>query len=262
MNCNHTNPRRSLSRLVLIRVLAVCLFAAGTQLVSQVPDVAKLRKEAKEGVAEAQYLLANTLLSGDGVPIDSKQGVEWLRKAADQDHPAAQLSLARMYLDGRERNIPKDPKQGLELMRKSADHGWAPAEYSLGLLYQNGNGEAGISRNPHQAATWFRKAARQPGTGKSAAALEEMLQEKLISKQEANWRAPEPTIEAGKGKAAPFTLAEVETGLKGSITNKRMGTLVQKFGVDFKVNATIQKRLADDGADADLLQTISSSKRS
>jgi hypothetical protein len=32
--------------------------------------------------------------------------------------------------------------------------------------------------------------------------------------------------------------------------------------VDFKVNAAIQKRLADDGADADLLQTISASKRS
>ncbi len=41
-----------------------------------------------------------------------------------------------------------------------------------------------------------------------------------------------------------------------------MAALIQKFGVDFKVNSAIQKRLADDGADADLLQAISSSKRS
>jgi hypothetical protein len=40
-----------------------------------------------------------------------------------------------------------------------------------------------------------------------------------------------------------------------------MATLVQKFGVDFKLTAVARKRLADEGADDNLLQTISASKR-
>jgi len=248
-------------RAVLVPIALVCVIAAGTYLAAQAPDIARLRKQAKEGDGEAQYLLANALLSGNGVSRDSKQGVEWLRKAANQDHPAAQLALSHLYLTG-EQNIPKDPKQELDWLRKSADHGWAPAEYTLGLLYRDGNSETGIPRNPREAATWLRKAARQPGSPKSQASLEEMLQKGLISKQEANWRAPEPTKEAEKGKALPFSLAEVETGLKGWITNTRMATLVHTYGVDFKLSAVTRQRLKDEGADDNLLQTISTSKRS
>jgi hypothetical protein len=40
-----------------------------------------------------------------------------------------------------------------------------------------------------------------------------------------------------------------------------MTTLVQKFGVDFKLSAVAGKRLADEGADNNLLQTISASRR-
>jgi hypothetical protein len=40
-----------------------------------------------------------------------------------------------------------------------------------------------------------------------------------------------------------------------------MTTLVQKFGVDFILTAVVGKRLADEGADDNLLQTISASKR-
>jgi uncharacterized protein YqcC (DUF446 family) len=87
-----------------------------------------------------------------------------------------------------------------------------------------------------------------------------MLQKKLISEQEANWRAPEPTKEAQKGNA-PFSLAEIETGLKGWITSPRMATLVHTYGVDFKLSAASRQRLKDEGADDTLLQTISTSKR-
>lgn len=267
MNCPRMNSlpmnfRWSLIRVVLIRIVFVSVIAAGAHLAAQAPDIASLRKQAKAGDAEAQYQLAQALLSGKGVPQDSKQGVEWLEKAAKLDHPAAQQVLSYMYLKGGEQNIPKNPKIGLEWLQKSADHGNAAAEYGLAVMYRDGDGETGIPRKPHEAATWFRKAARQPGSIKSQSALQEMLQKRLISKAEANWRAAEPTKEAEKGKAVPFSVAEVETGLKGSITNKRMTTLVQKFGVDFKLNPVTQKRLKDDGADDYLLQTISASKRS
>jgi hypothetical protein len=252
-------------------MILLCLIATGAGgpiLLAQTLNIANLTKQAKDGNAESQYQLADAYLNGKGVTKDSKQGVDWLKKAAALDHPGAQLVLSYMYLKGGEQNIPRDPAQGLRWLQKSADHGYAPAQYNLALLYRDGDADTGIARNPREAATLFRKAARQPGSIKSQAALQEMLQKKLISEQDANWRAPEPTRTpeptriAAKGKVPPFTLLEVETGLKGYITNRRMATLVQKFGVDFNLNAAARKRLVDDGAQDELLTAISSSKRS
>lgn len=256
------------TRRILIRSLLVCVIAAGAPLAvvqAQAPNIDQLRKQAKENDAEAQFQLAKAYLLGTGVAQDSKQGVEWLQKAAKLEHAPAQLALAKMYLDGREQNIHKDPKQGMEWLRKAVDHGYAPAEHDLAVMYRDGDAETGIPRKPHEAAAWFRKAARQPGSTQSQGSLDDMFHQGLITKQEANWRAPEPAKEAGKGKAAPlplaFSLAEVETGLKGWITSARMATLVHTYGVNFSLSAGAEKALLADGADANLLQAISTSKR-
>jgi len=148
-------------------------------------------------------------------------------------------------------------------LQKSAAQDYFGAEYALGRMYQNGLGK--LPKDQHEAASWFRKAAKQQNQA-SQDRLSEMLAQGLISGEEANWRAAEPTVsnlpkKPTKSKAAPFTLIEVETGLTGGITSKRMATLVQKFGVDFKLTAGARKRLADEGADDNLLQTISASKR-
>jgi hypothetical protein len=262
MNCLRTKTRR-----LLIRSLLVCVIAAGTPLTvaqAQAPNIDQLRKQAKENDAEAQFQLAKAYLFGtEGVAKDSKQGVEWLEKAARLEHAPAQLALAKMYLDGREQNIHKDPKQGMEWLRKAVDHGFAPAEHDLAVMYRDGDADTGIPRKPHEAAAWFRKAARQPGSTQSQGSLEDMFHQGLITKQEANWRAPEPAKEAEKGKPGPvpFSLAEVETGLKGWITSVRMATLVHTYGVNFILNEGTQKVLLADGADANLLQVISASKR-
>jgi TPR repeat protein len=233
---------------------------------AQTQNIASLQKQAKEGNADAQYELAKAYLSGTGVPKDSKQGVDWLRKAANLGNPAAELALAIMYRDGREQNIPKDPKQGLVWLWKSAGQNYAPAEYNLATLYRRGDKETGVLRKPHDAATWFRKAARQQGLN-SQTSLQEMLQEGLISKQEANWKAPEPlpkpaeqVIAARTENPKPFSLLEVEKGLQGGITCKRLATLVDKFKVDFSLSVDLRQRLGKDGADDNLLATISASK--
>lgn len=274
------NLRRPLIRVVLLRevrfrAMLVCVIAAGASwaiVAAQAQDIASLEKQAKKGDAEAQYEMAEAYLNGtSGASKDSKQGLEWLQKAANLEHPAAQNALWVMYRNGFPPSIPKDPKQGLEWLRKSSGHQYAPAEYNLALLYRDGDGETGIPRDPHVAASWFRKAARQPGSTKSQASLGEMLQKGLITEREANWQAAEPTVaatvadprkEPRKGAATAFSLGDVETGLTGGITSKRMTTLVQKFGVDFKLSSVTRKRLADEGADNNLLQTISASKRS
>jgi TPR repeat protein len=247
--------------MTLIRavLVMVCLLAGSPNLEAlpqQTPDIASFQKQAKDGDAEAQFLLANAYLSGNGVPKDAKKGVEWLEKAALLEHAPAQYALWIMYRDGLPPHIPKDPKKGLEWLQKSAEHGYATSEYNLAILYRDGDGETGIPRKPKEAAIWFRKAARQPGSDRSRASLEEMFKKGLISKQEANWRESEPKKETVKSKAMPFSLDEVEKGLSGGITSKRMATLVDTYGVNFRLTSPVQERLKDAGAGPDLLNMI------
>ncbi len=251
--------------LLLLCAIAGCLAAAS---IPQEPNIATLHKQAKEGNAEAQFELAKAYLSGNGIAKDSKQGVEWLRKAAALDHPGAELALAILYMNGGAQYVPKDPKQGLEWLRKSAAQDYGPAEYNLGSLYRRGDAATGIPQKPQEAANWFRKAARQQGVN-SQTSLQEMLQEKLISRQEADWKAaepgtklPAPPIQAKTEKSKAFSLAEIERGLQGGITCKRLSVLVDKYKVDFSLNAGTRDRLSKEGADQNLLTTISTSKRS
>jgi hypothetical protein len=188
-----------------------------------------------------------------------------LRKAQAGD-PKAQLDLAKAYSDGTE--VPKDSAKSLEWLRKSAAQGYAGAEVVLGLFYQKG--VLGIEKDPSEAAKWYKKAARQaakdPKHSQTAQGhLSEMLAEGSISAKEADWHTPESgattTRQVKTTGAPPFSLGDVETGLTGGITTKRMATLVTTYGVDFTLSGNSKKRLTDDGADDTLLQTIASSKR-
>jgi Sel1 repeat len=196
-----------------------------------------------------------------------------VRQKAEAGNAQAQFQLADAYLEGK--GIAKDTVQGLAWLQKSADRGFVGAEYALAYMYQNG--AAKLPKDQHKAADWYRKAAKQQNKA-SQDELTKMLAQGLISAQEANWREAEPTVaktppqpvthtvpsppKEVKGKPAPFSLAEVETGITGGITSKRMATLVQKFGVDFKLSSGTRKRLVDEGADDNLLAAISASKRS
>jgi TPR repeat protein len=252
------NLRHPLVYFVLICAMAASLRPPAT---AQSQNISSLRKQAKEGNAESQYELAKDYYTGTGVSKDSKQGLEWLRKAAAQGHPGAEFALSVLYRKG-ELN---DPKQGLEWLRKSAAHNNAPAEYELACLFRDGQG--GVSRNLHEAAGWFRKAAQQQNEP-AQNALAQLLRNGSISRQEANWKSsepvikpPQPVLEAKSDKPKPFSLLEVEKGLQGGITCKRLAVLVDKFKVDFSLNDALRQRLNKDGADDNLLATISASRR-
>jgi hypothetical protein len=194
------------------------------------------------------------------------QNLDAIRHKAEAGDANAQFHLAQAYIEGKD--MAKDPAQGLAWLRKSADQGYFGAEYALAYMYLNGAEK--LRKDQHEAAKWFLKAAKQQNKA-AQDKLAAMFAQGLISEQEANWRAadptPSPTVarvpkEAKKGKAAPFSFGEVETGLAGGITSKRMTTLVQKFGVDFKLSPITRKRLANEGADDNLLTTILASSRS
>lgn len=205
--------------LPLICVLLVCA-VVGPSISAETQNVANLRQRAEAGSAEAQFELARAYYSGEGVARDPKQGLEWLLKSASQ--------------------------------------GYVGAEFALGVIYQAPR-EQSVSQNPHEAAYWFRKAARHQNK-EAQARLSTMFNQGLISQQEANWQSYEPTKPGKKNKSMSFSLAEVERGLLGGITSKRMASLVSTFGVGFRLNAAIRERLLREGADDNLFNAISASK--
>ncbi len=216
-------------QLQLVRLVAVCAITGASVFahvqLAQAQSIADLLHKAQAGDAKSQYELAEAYFEGNG--------------------------------------IAKDPKQGLVWLRKSAGQGYGGAEATLGFFYQKGFYQNGVAIAPdaQEAANWYRKAARQNIT-KAQTHLSEMLSQGLISQKEADWVKPEPVKEVKQNGPAPFSLGEVETGLSGGITNKRMATLVSTYGVDFKLGAGTRKRLADEGADDNLLVTIAAAKRS
>jgi TPR repeat protein len=211
----------------------ILIFAVAFAAVSsaQSDDFATLHRKAEAGDAKAQFDLASAYSQGTGVAKNTTQGIEWLRKSAFQGYPSAEVVLGYMY------------HKGIEM-----------------------------DKDPSQAAKWYKKAARQgdkdPKHAQTAQThLSEMLSEGLISAKEADWHTAEPSASIMRpsstkpsSKTPAFSLTEVEAGLKGGITNKRMTTLVTTYGVDFSLNASARKTLADDGADEALLNTIASAK--
>jgi hypothetical protein len=185
------------------------------------------------------------------------QDTATLQRKAQAGNAEAQYQLAGAYFSGE--GVARDPKQGLVWLRKSAGQGYVWAEKALGVMYLKG--EQTVSQNPHEAAVWFRKAARQQNKP-AQASLAQMLADGVVSKQEANWRAPDQVVEVKTATSKPFSLGEVEKGLQGGITCKRLAALVDKFKVDFALTTDMRQRLGKEGADDNLLTIISVSKRS
>lgn len=207
-------------------VLTVTLVLAAAQVSAQAVDIDTIRRKAEAGDAKAQFDLAAAYSEGSGVAKDSAQGMDWLKRSALQ--------------------------------------GFAGAQVVLGYMYQKG---INTEKDPSEAASWYKKAAKQgdkdPKHAQTAQNhLSEMLAEGLISVKEADWHTREATApKQTPTRKPPFSLTEVEAGLTGGITTKRMATLVSTYGVDFTLTASARKRLANEGADDNLLAAISSAKR-
>jgi hypothetical protein len=207
----------------------------------------------------ASFALATALVSAQTAEFDA------LRHKAEAGDAKAQFDLADAYSEGK--GVTKDSAKGMEWLKKSALQGYAGAQVVLGYFYQKG---INTEKDPSEAAKWYRKAAKQSDKDLKHAQtaqnhLSEMLAEGSISAKEADWHASDPSTTIARqpktNKPPPFSFGEVETGLTGGITSKRMATLVNTYGVDFSLSASTRKRLTDKGADDSLLATIASSKR-
>lgn len=108
---------------------------------------------AEQGNADAQLLLGEMYMKGQGVVKDSEQARKWFRRSGEQGNADAQFFLGAMYL------LPgKDIIQGVKWLRLSAEQGQQDAQLLLGKAYLQGATE--VPRNPVQAEMWLQLAAK------------------------------------------------------------------------------------------------------
>ena len=110
-----------------------------------------LRRAAEQEHAEAQEFLGNMYLSGEGVPLDRTEAVKWYREAADGEHPAAQLTLGNRYATGR--GVHQDYQEARKWYWKAAALQEVEALERLGDMYATGEG---VQRVDYvQAYAWY-----------------------------------------------------------------------------------------------------------
>ncbi len=128
----------------------------------------EIKALADKGVADAQDHYGFVLWDGIGVPKDTKQGVEWLRKGASQGWVFSQFMLGASYLQGE--GVPQSDTDAFRHFRQAADKDYPFAMRELAGMYLEGRG---IAQSDVDAYQWFQRAAdsNEPSSIVFAAAL-------------------------------------------------------------------------------------------
>ena len=116
-------------------------------------------KAAEQGSNEARIYLGTMLAAGQGCEQDLPKAQKMLRLASDANLPEAQYRLAVLLL---QEDTAETQPEALDLLARAAAgkslHTAALAARSLGNIYAKG--QAGVTPDMRQAATWYRQAAR------------------------------------------------------------------------------------------------------
>ena len=146
-------------------------------------NVERLREKAKEGDAEAQYIVSRLYFYGpalhrrdlrfvslgaycdkkalDGFAHGYHQEAEmWLRKAAEQGYVFGQSYLGWCYYYGW--GVEQSYEKAVKLFWKAEEQGDVNAQYGLALCYEEGKG---VAKSQEGAVKWYRKAAEQGHSG-------------------------------------------------------------------------------------------------
>lgn len=129
-------------------------------------DLEFLLVAAKEGVAEAQKLLGELYLTGNGVPRDCLRAAMWLSRAAMRKGPGAEALLQQHLRRAVQRCDPED----LNFLQGAAAEGVTDAQHVLEYL----NGKKNPQRDYRQAAKWLSSVAKRNASGTA-----ELLQQEL-----------------------------------------------------------------------------------
>lgn len=119
-----------------------------------------LQPLAEGGDARAQVQLGTLHYHGHGVPENDALALQWYDRAARQGHAQAQYLLANLYAFGHA-GVPEGHdamRVAAQWYFEAARQGHMDAQYSLGLLFLAGSG---VTQNAAEARKWFGRAARQ-----------------------------------------------------------------------------------------------------
>jgi TPR repeat protein len=118
------------------------------------------RQSAERGnTARSQYALGLLYSRGIGVAKSDVEAVLWWQKAAAQGHHAAITQVGIALLTGR--GIAKDADAARRMLERAAEGDEVNAQYTLGRMYELGDG---VRRDPVVAMKWFILAAEQAHT--------------------------------------------------------------------------------------------------
>ena len=120
--------------------------------------------KAKQGNADAQFLLGLMNLSGRFVTQDTKQGLSWVNLAAQQQNIKAQQTLADLAFDGK--LIPRDLALAEKWYLQMVAQGDKWAHFRLGFIYSAGGD--GVVRNCGKAMEQFSAAGDAVSMGNIA----------------------------------------------------------------------------------------------
>ena len=113
-------------------------------------------KQAIAGERGNQFFLGLNLISGDGVPMDRKAGVEWIAKAAEAGLPFAARYVEDKLQNGE--NIEVDETKVATALKRQADSGDIESIQALAPMMIRGRG---TELNPQAGIALLLKAAEQ-----------------------------------------------------------------------------------------------------
>lgn len=137
---------------LLLLVFALLPVASGQSLGGS--SIAELKQLAEGGDVEAQLRMGDALIKGNGIPKNPAEGIQWIRKAADQGAANAYHILGICYDIGE--GVPRDITQAVNWYRKAAEGGIVDSQYNIGDCYLRGEG---VPKSVPDAISWFEKAA-------------------------------------------------------------------------------------------------------
>lgn len=163
-----------------------------------------LEAAARQGVPRAQAILAQRLLTGDGLPADAAQAVYWFRQAAARDDLEAINMLGRCLENGW--GVPADAQLAVYWYRQAAIGGLDWGRYNLANLLMSGKG---IAADRAAALLLYRQAAGQ-GHAKSINIIGRFHEE--------GWEMPADLTQA----AVHYCAAAVGGDFRGQFNHARL----------------------------------------
>ena len=98
-----------------------------------------IEEAAQKGSANAMFFMGKAHAGGKyGLPSSDLAAVEWLARAAEAGHAAAQFKLGVFYQYGR--GVRKDQFMATEWFLEAAEQDDADAQFALGVAFGKGRG--------------------------------------------------------------------------------------------------------------------------